>query len=123
MRLPHSVRDIVADLQQYALPLCDLFTDKAAAVAHLRQHGSALNPLLDNKNLYTGLFYYAFCCGGREAARNFLSHHIRACGYRRRYADLYAALASGQPEASINSDFIGADELRFAYAQGIRFDF
>ena len=121
--LPHSVRGIVADLQQYALPLCDLFTDKAAAVAYLRQHGSALNPWLDNKNLHSGLFYYAFCCGGREAARDFLSHHIRACGYRRRYADLYAALASGQTDASINSDFIGADELRFAYAQSIRFDF
>ena len=62
--LPHSVRGIVADLQQYALPLCDLFADKAAAVAYLRQHGSALNPWLDNKNLHTGLFYYAFCCGG-----------------------------------------------------------
>ena len=121
--LPHSVRGIVADLQQYTLPLCDLFTDKTAAVAYLRQHGSALNPWLDNKNLHTGLFYYAFCCGGSEAARDFLSHHIRACGYRRRYADLYAALASGQTDASINSDFIGADELRFAYAQGIRFDF
>ena len=121
--LPHSVRDIVADLQQYALPLCDLFTDKAAAVAYLRQHGSALNPWLDNKNLHSGLFYYAYCCGGSEAAYDFLGHHIRACGYRRRYADLYTALASGQPEASINSDFIGADELRFAYAQGIRFDF
>jgi len=123
VRLPHSVRGIVADLQQYALPLCDLFTDKTAAVAYLRQHGSALNPWLDNKNLHTGLFYYAFCCGGSEAAHDFLSHHIRACGYRRRYADLYAALASGQTDASINSDFIGADELRFAYAQGIRFDF
>ena len=121
--MPHSVRGIVADLQQYALPLCDLFTDKVATVAYLRQHGSALNPWLDNKNLHTGLFYYAFCCGGREAARDFLSHHIRACGYRRRYADLYTALASGQPDASIKSDFIGADELRFAYAQGIRFDF
>ena len=75
--LPYSVRGIVADLQQYALPLCDLFTDKAAAVAHLREHGSALSPWLDNKNLHTGLFYYAFCCGGREAARDFLSHHIR----------------------------------------------
>ena len=69
MRLPHSVRGIVADLQQYALPLCDLFTDKTAAVAYLRQHGSALNPWLDNKNLHSGLFYYAFCCGGSEAAR------------------------------------------------------
>ena len=123
MRLPHSVHGIVADLQQYALPLCDLFTDKTATVAYLRQHGSALNPWLDNKNLHSGLFYYAYCFGGREAARDFLSHHIRACGYRRRYADLYAALASGQTDASINSDFIGADELRFAYAQGIRFDF
>ena len=122
MRLLHSVRDIVADLQQYALPLCDLFTDKAA-VAYLRQHGSALNPWLENKKLHSGLFYYAYCCCGGEAARNFLNHHIRACGYRRRYADLYAALASGQTDASINSDFIGADELRFAYAQGIRFDF
>lgn len=56
MRLPHSVRDIVADLQQYALPLCDLFTDKAAAVAHLREHGSALSPWLDNKNLHSGLY-------------------------------------------------------------------
>jgi len=62
--LPHSVRGIVADLQQYSLPLCDLFTDKAATVAYLRQHGSALTPWLDNKNLHTGLFYYAFCCGG-----------------------------------------------------------
>ena len=117
------MRGIVADLQQYTLPLCDLFTDKAAAVAYLRQHGSALNPWLDNKNLHTGLFYYAFCCGGSEAARDFLLHHIKACSYRKRYADLYATLASGQPDASINSDFIGADELRFAYAQGIRFDF
>ena len=121
--LPHSVQAIAAELQRYALPLCDLFTDKTAAVARLRTHGSALNPWLDNKNLHTGLFYYAFCCGSSEAAHDFLSHHIRACGYRRRYADLYTALASGQPEASINSDFIGADELRFAYAQGIRFDF
>ena len=62
--LPHSVHGIVADLQQYALPLCDLFTDKAATVAYLCEHGSALNPWLDNKNLHTGLFYYAFCCGG-----------------------------------------------------------
>ena len=121
--LLYSVRGIVADLQQYALPLCDLFTDKAAAVAHLRQHGSALNPWLENKNLHSGLFYYAYCFGGSEAAYDFLGHHIRACGYRRRYADLYTALASGQTDASNNSDFIGADELRFAYAQGIRFDF
>ena len=96
MRLPYSVRGIVADLQQYALPLCDLFTDKAAAVAYLRQHGSALNPWLENKNLHTGLFYYAFCCGGREAVYDFLGHHICACGYRRRYADLYTAYRLSQ---------------------------
>ena len=35
----------------------------------------------------------------------------------------HPASASGQTDASIDSDFIGADELRFAYAQGIRFDF
>ncbi len=55
--LPHSVRGIVADLQQYALPLCDLFTDKAATVAYLRQHGSALNPWLDNTKTCTPAFF------------------------------------------------------------------
>ena len=126
MRLPHSVRDIVADLQQYALPLCDLFTDKAAAVAHLRQHGSALNPWLDNTKTCTAASFITPTASAAARRRTSSSATLSVPAATADAMPIFTpptALASGQTDASNNSDFIGADELRFAYAQGIRFDF
>ena len=117
--LPHSVRQIVSELQQYALPIFELFCQPDAALNFLQQHGTRFNGSLKNDNLR--LSDYILCFGTpAQAARFWQQYAADNPKSAKRLIALYQTLENQIPPNPQDDSFAGADELKFAFAQGVR---
>lgn len=117
--LPHSVRQIVSELQQYALPIFELFCQPEAALNFLQQHGTRFNGSLKNDNLH--LLDYILCFGSpAQAARFWQQYAADNPKSAKRLIALYQILENPIPPNPQDDSFAGADELKFAFAQGVR---
>lgn len=117
--LPHSVRQIVSELQQYALPIFELFCQPDAALNFLQQHGTRFNGSLKNDNLH--LLDYILCFGSPAQAAPFLQKYAADNPkLAKRLIALYQVLENPTLPSLQDGSFAGADELKFAFEQGVR---
>jgi hypothetical protein len=111
----NCVAEVADWLNQYALPVFQLFETPEAAIAHLKTHGRRFNPLMED-----GLEPLAFilCHGTKEDAQQFFHNYVQQCPWKKQIFNLYESLQTTPPDFGV-SGFYGDHYVKLAWLNGL----
>lgn len=113
----NSITEITESIQQYILPIFEIFSSKEIAIDFLKNNGTKFNQWTENS--ITPL-EFLLCFSEKETAEIFLNNFVHYCPYKGNILKLYEKLKS-ENDIDLNySEFHGADTIKLAYIKGLK---
>jgi len=113
----NSITEITESIQQYILPIFEIFSFKEIAIDFLKNNGTKFNQWTENS--ITPL-EFLLCFSEKETAEIFLNNFVHYCPYKGNILKLYEKLKS-ENDIDLNySEFHGADTIKLAYIKGLK---
>lgn len=113
----NSITEIIESIQQYILPIFEIFSSKKIAIDFLKNNGTKFNQWTENS--ITPL-EFLLCFSEKETAEIFLNNFVHYCTYKGNILKLYEKLKS-ENDIDLNySEFHGADTIKLAYIKGLK---
>jgi hypothetical protein len=117
----NAVNEIVNAIEEYFVPIIEIFKDKITAIEYLKKNGTKFNEWAE-RTLLPMAFMIHF--GGKEAAEIFLKDYIenKNSNVKEKITNLYSELSKmKRNDIKINfSEFVGAGDIKLAFVNGIK---
>ena len=108
-----SVKSIINLLEQYAIPIFDLFEDKTAAISFMEQYGCCFNKYTQNT---LSALPYVLLHSDKEKAENYFNFYLQSCKCRNRFMTAFNQLDNKQNiELGLDNGF-----AIFAFTNGLK---
>lgn len=108
-----SVKRIIELIENYALPIFDLFEDRDTAICFIAQHGCCFNQYAKDSLL---ALPYMLMCAENEQAEDYFNHYLHSCKGRNRFINAYSQLEKNEViDCGLDNRFV-----TLAYNQGLK---
>lgn len=98
-----SVKSLTALLEQYALPIFELFENRDESVSFIEHYGCCFNQYTENS---LSALPYVFLHGGRDKADNYFNAYLQSCKWRNKFMTAFEQLNNKQNIAlGLNNKF------------------
>lgn len=111
------IEEIAELLNNYALPIFDLFEEKTSVINFLAVNGQQFNKYVDDSLRPLG-FMIRFA--PKEKAEQFFNHFINHCKFKRKIIELYKSLENSENIDFNYSEFMYASDIKLAYINKLK---
>lgn len=112
-----EIKHIAGLLNNYTLPIFNLFDNIPSAIEFMKVHGTHFNKHTKNSIMPLDfMIYYAT----KEESELFLNNFISTCSYKERIISLYKELETCKNIKLNYSEFYGADRVKLAFINDLK---
>lgn len=112
-----QIKQIAELLNDFALPIFNLFDDMQFAIDFLKEQGTCFNKYTEKSLMPIGfMIYYA----SKADSEQFFNDFIENCSYRGKIISLYKTLEGCEDIDLNHSEFFTAHEVKLAFINGLK---
>jgi hypothetical protein len=112
-----SIQEIIRDIQLYIIPIVNIFENKTNAIEYIKTNGTQFNKWTEKSLSPMGFMIY---WGGKETAEIFLKNYIETENLGGKIKEFYKELGTKESIDVNYREFVGANEIKLAFINGIK---